>query len=77
VKFPEMNIVMPLKQLKGFKHETIKKGMIALINIIIKKDDLRYWDETSSKFITPKGNYLFMIGASSEDIRLQQAIELK
>jgi beta-glucosidase len=69
VKYPEMNIPMPIKQLQGFKRVNIKKGMNVTVNISIKKSALRYWDENQSKFITPIGTYTFMIGASSNDIR--------
>lgn len=71
VKFPELDIVTPLKQLKGFKKVFIGKGKDQQIGIDIEKDELRIWDEKQNKFVTPKGNYTFMIGASSEDIRLK------
>ena len=66
-----MDIVTPLKQLKGFKKVFIGKGKDQQIGIDIEKDELRIWDEKQNKFVTPKGNYTFMIGASSEDIRLK------
>lgn len=72
VKFPEQDIVTPLKQLKGFKKAFIGKGKNQQISIEVKKEDLRIWDEKNSKFVVPRGNYTFMIGASSEDIRLKQ-----
>lgn len=35
------------------------------------KNQLRFWDENLSRFVTPKGNYTIMVGASSDDIRLK------
>ena len=72
VKYPDADIAMPLKQLKGFKKVFIKKGKSENMCIEIAKKDLRIWDEKQSKFFTPTGNYTFMIGSSSADIRLSQ-----
>ena len=76
VKLPEQNIPIPIKQLKGFKRITVKQGKTELVAIEIDKAQLRYWDETQSKFVTPKGSYTIMVGASSEDIRLSQNINI-
>ena len=70
VKYPETGLKMPLKQLKGFKKVFIKKGNSENMSIVVKKNDLRMWDEKQSKFVTPTGTYTFMVGSSSEDIRL-------
>jgi len=77
VKLPETGQVMPLKQLKGFKRNTIKKNETKQIEIKIPKSQLRYWDENVKSFITPKGNYEFMIGASSADIRLKGNLDIR
>jgi beta-glucosidase len=76
VKMPDLNIPIPIKQLKGFKRISIKKGQTELVEIDVKKEYLRYWDEKKSMFITPKGEYIFMIGTSSEEIRLQGTLTL-
>ncbi|MDR2679406.1 MAG: glycoside hydrolase family 3 C-terminal domain-containing protein [Tannerella sp.] len=70
VKLPEMNILLPVKQLKGFKRVFIKKGQTEKIEIVVQKENLRYWDSEKSTFAVPSGAYRFMIGASSEDIRI-------
>jgi beta-glucosidase len=77
VKLPALNIITPIKQLKGFKRKFIQTGKTELIEMEIEKAKLNYWDESLAKFITPKGNFSFMVGASSDDIRLKQTIELK
>lgn len=70
VKFPDQDFTTPIKQLKGFKKVFIQKGKDLQINIELKKEMLRLWDEAQNKFIVPKGNFTLMVGASSEDIRL-------
>jgi beta-glucosidase len=76
LRFPELNIPIPIKQLKGFKRVNVNHGKTGLIEIEIDKAQLRYWDENQSKFVTPKGAYTVMVGASSGDIRLTQTIIL-
>jgi beta-glucosidase len=77
VKMPELPVPAPIKQLKGFTRTHIKQGVSEKISLEIDKSQLRYWDEALSKFIIPKGTYTIMVGSSSDDIRLQQTIELK
>ena len=70
VALPNIKIVTPIKQLKGFKRINIQKGNNVPIEIEIDKTALRYWDEANNMFKTPNGEYIFMIGSSSDDIRL-------
>jgi len=72
-----MNLTLPIKQLKGFKRVSIKAGKTELVTIELDREQLRYWDESQSKFVTPKGSYTIMVGASSEDIRLTQTITIQ
>jgi len=76
VKLPDLGIVMPIKELKGFQRVMVNKGQTQKVNIQIKKEELRYWDENSEKFVVPQGKYIFMVGASSEDIRLNKEVVL-
>jgi len=76
VKMPDVNIPMPIKQLKGFKRVKIRQGESSKIELEIDKAQLRYWDEGQAKFVTPRGTYTIMVGASSEDIRLKSTIVL-
>ncbi len=77
VTYPETGVPMPVKQLRGFKRVSIPKGKSTEISIDIPKKDLRYWNESSGRFVTPKGNYNIMVGASSGDIRLQKEFLLR
>ncbi|MDR2844451.1 MAG: glycoside hydrolase family 3 C-terminal domain-containing protein [Candidatus Symbiothrix sp.] len=71
VKLPEINIPLPIKTLKGFKRVFVKKGQTEKVEISIPKESLHYWNEATNNFVVPSGKYLFMIGSSSEDIRLK------
>ena len=61
---------MPIRQLKGFKRVTVAKGKTENVTIDIPVKELRYWDENSKAFVTPKGTYEIYVGASSADTKL-------
>ena len=77
IQFPDQGTILPLKQLKGFKRVHISKGQETEITVRIPKKELRLWSENNSEFYTPEGNYIFLVGASSEDIRLQQVVPIR
>lgn len=76
VKLPGRDEVMPIKELKGFERITLKSGENRKVQIKLRKDLLRYWDEGQAKFVYPSGNYTIMVGASSADIRLQKEVAI-
>lgn len=76
VKYPDVEISMPLKQLKGFKRVTLQKGESRSVEFQMDRKELRVWNEKLRKFETPKGKYIFMLGSSSEDIRLKAEVIL-
>ena len=76
VKLPDVGVVTPNKELKGFVRTTIRKGENKRVEIRVRKDLLRYWDEKEGDFVTPRGTYTFMIGSSSEDIHLTKELTL-
>ena len=77
VKLPDVGVVTPNKELKGFSRNTIRKGENKRVEISVRKDLLRYWDETKNEFVTPAGAYKFMIGSSSDDIHLNNEFVLQ
>ncbi|MDH6311077.1 hypothetical protein M2451_003962 [Dysgonomonas sp. PFB1-18] len=76
VKLPSTGVVMPMKELKGFQRTTVDKKETKKVEIEIRKDLLRYWDDNAENFVTPQGNYEFMVGSSSADIRLKGDLEI-
>lgn len=76
VKFPGRDEIMPIKELKGFERISLKSGESRMVQIKLRKDLLRYWDEAEGKFVYPSGNYNMMVGASSADIRLQRDVSI-
>ncbi len=64
------NSNVPVKELVGFaKTKELKPGESQSLSISIDPDDLAVFDESVSAWHTPAGEYTFMVGASSRDIR--------
>jgi beta-glucosidase len=61
--------VQPIKQLKHFDRIHLTKGENKVVHFKIDKDDLSILNVKLEKVIEP-GNFIVMIGASSNDIRL-------
>lgn len=60
----------PDKELKAFgKTGLLQPGEIEVITMIVPKENLASFDEGSSSWITTPGQYQFMVGASSRDIK--------
>jgi len=69
--------LQPIKALRGFERISLKKGESKAVQIILKPEDFRYFDETKNCFIVESGTYEIQVGASSEDIRLRAEFEIK
>ena len=69
--------VRPIKQLKGFSRVHLKARGGCRVQIDIPRSQLRFWDEAAGAFAYPSGDYAFMVGASSADIRLRKTVRLK
>ncbi|MDD4654230.1 MAG: glycoside hydrolase family 3 C-terminal domain-containing protein [Bacteroidales bacterium] len=64
------------KRLRGFERIAIAKGESRQVQITIPEEDLALWNMDKHGFRVTKGECLFMIGASSEDIRLEKKVKL-
>jgi len=66
----------PVKQLVGFCRVSLKKGEQKSIMIEIDKKQLQYWDTRQQKYLVEPGEYEFMAGSSSADLKLTNIIIL-
>lgn len=71
------NLILPVRALAGFKRERIKSGESKVLQISLKSEQFRYFDETKNKFVVDPGIYEIQVGASSEDIRLTRDLVVK
>lgn len=60
----------PEKELKAFaKTKELKPGETATVTMTVKAADLASFDEANSSWMVDAGNYKFLVGASSRDIK--------
>jgi beta-glucosidase len=72
---PIASTVRPLKELKGFQRITLRPGQQQKVSFTIGPDGLAFFNRRLEWGAEP-GQFLLMVGAASDDIRLQQTIEL-
>ena len=59
-----------MKELKAFaKTKNLKPGESETITLNVKAADLASFDETASAWVVAEGEYQFLVGASSADIK--------
>lgn len=67
---------MPLKELKSFERISIRNGEAQTIRFRIPVSELQKWDLKEQQWKLYSGQYHVLIGASSQDIRLDATIKL-
>ncbi|MBX2932608.1 MAG: glycoside hydrolase family 3 C-terminal domain-containing protein [Ferruginibacter sp.] len=60
----------PLMELKGYKRIHIIKGKSKTVTLLLPTTALEYWDDACNAYCVTPGNYEFLIGSSSKDIKL-------
>jgi len=68
------SIDRPIKELKGFKRVYLQPGESKKIALPVQAQDLAYWDESKHAWQINSGQYEFLIGSSSKDIRQKTTI---
>lgn len=68
--------VRPLKELKGFDKIWLKPGESKTLTLQLNKEDFQYFSNKKNQWVFEPGEFTIKIGASSQDIRLEQSIKL-
>ena len=67
------SVVQPLKQLKAFRRVMIPKGETRHVEFTLSREDLSIVNARMQQEFEP-GDFRIMVGASSDDIRLQEVV---
>jgi beta-glucosidase len=71
------NIPQPPRQLKGFQRVELSAGLSAAVTVQLDARSFSYWDETSHGWMVAPGTYTISAGASSRDLPLNAALEIR
>ena len=73
VYFRHVNSAVPQPKLAlcGFQRVTIKHGESKSVTMEVPSQRLRYWDTKKKQYVVESGDYEFLVGAASDDIRLK------
>ncbi len=58
----------PMQELKGFTRIALKAGGSKMVTLILTQKDFATYDEKSSAWLVPPGEYQLAVGRSSRDI---------
>ncbi|MBR3016944.1 MAG: glycoside hydrolase family 3 C-terminal domain-containing protein [Clostridia bacterium] len=77
VRLPDAKIFRPERELKGFLRVRLAAGEKKRVFIPFDDYTFRYFNVKTNRFEIEGGTYDILVGASSQDIRLQGAIEIE
>ncbi len=75
VKAPQ-GVFKPVKELKGFAKVYLKAGESKKIEIVVKKDDLRYWNIKEDRWVSEGGEYDLQLCSDCQTVRLSQTVKV-
>jgi beta-glucosidase len=76
VRYPESEVERPRMDLKGFSRVHIDAGQTRTVDIPLRANDLRYWNEDLNEWTLEPASVELLVGASSEDVRLTLMVEV-
>ena len=78
VYFRHVNSAMPQAKLAlcGFARMHLSPGATARVDMDIPADRFRYWDTTHQRYTVEPGDYELLVGAASDDLRLQVPLKV-
>jgi beta-glucosidase len=76
VRHPRSAVSQPRLSLCGFTRVHLPQGRSAQITIEIPVSRLCYWDVATKQYVVEPGDYEFLVGAASDDIRLRVPLKI-
>jgi beta-glucosidase len=67
---PSSAVARPPRALGGFAAVDLAAGESLQVSLVVRRDDLAYWDQRIGRFVVEDGRYEVSVGASSRDLRL-------
>lgn len=67
----------PEKELKGFQKIFLKPGETKLVTIKLDEAAFSYYSDVRNNWVLEPGSFQLLVGASSDDIRLEKTVTIK
>jgi beta-glucosidase len=77
VRYPKSKVSRPGEQLQGFKRVNLAPGQTKTVEIPLKASQLAYWNTAKNAFEVETQPVTLMVGDSSADIKLSQALAVR
>ncbi|MGB0123372.1 MAG: glycoside hydrolase family 3 C-terminal domain-containing protein [Silvibacterium sp.] len=76
VRHLDSKVSRPLEELRAFDRVHLAAGETKSVTLALKGSSLAYWSDVSNHFVVEPDQVELRVGASSDDIRLRQAISV-
>lgn len=73
----ECSVKRPIKELRGFERVSLKPGEKRTVTLVLKGEQLAFYDIEKHDFVVEPGVFDVLVGSSSEDIRCREQFEVK
>jgi beta-glucosidase len=70
------SVPQPNLMLCGFARVHLKRGESSNVTVEVPATRLRYWDTQKKQYVVEPGDYEFLIGAASDDIRIKLPMKI-
>lgn len=73
---PGSRVRRPVRELKGFASVTLEPAESRAVTVLLRRQDLAYWDIRVDGWVLEGGGYLVSAGASSRDLRVSARVTM-
>jgi beta-glucosidase len=73
----ECSVKRPARELRGFERIALDPGEKKTVTFTLPAGKLAFWDENTHGFLVEPGMFDIMVGAASDDIRVEDQVEVK
>lgn len=73
---PGSSVQRPPRELKGFRSVAIQPGETVQVEVVLRRDELAYWDIRVDHWVVEDGEYVIDVGASSRDLRASTTLRI-
>jgi beta-glucosidase len=77
VGLPGSAVSRPPWELKGFASVDLAPGESREVSVLLRREDLAYWDRRLDRFVVEGGSYSVSVGASSRDLRVSGTVAVE